>query len=52
MLQGKFEDASRLWIIFRLKRNEHFDKLFFEKPETNNNPLSSVNVKTDDTGGY
>jgi hypothetical protein len=52
MLQGKFEDASRLWIIFRLKGNEHFDKLFFERPETNNNPMNTINARTDDTGGY
>ncbi|MCA6471288.1 MAG: hypothetical protein IM591_12965 [Chitinophagaceae bacterium] len=52
MLQGKFEDASRLWIIFRLKGNEHFDKLFFERPETNNNPKNIINARTDDTGGY
>lgn len=52
MLQGKFEDASRLWIIFRLKDNEHFDKLFFDKPETNNNPLNTANIRTEDTGGY
>lgn len=52
MLQGKFEDASRLWIIFRLKDNEHFDKLFFDRPETNNNPLNIVNIRTEDTGGY
>jgi hypothetical protein len=52
MLQGKFEDASRLWIIFRLKGNEHFDKLFFERPDTNNNPMNTINARTDDTGGY
>lgn len=52
MLQGKFEDASRLWIIFRLKGNEHFDKLFFERPETNNNPMNSIQARTDDTDGY
>ncbi len=52
MLQGKFEDASRLWIIFRLKGNEHFDKLFFERPETNNNPMNTIHARTDDTGGY
>jgi hypothetical protein len=52
MLQGKFEDASRLWIIFRLKDNEHFDKLFFDRYETNNNPLNTVNIRTDDIGGY
>jgi len=52
MLQGKFEDASRLWIIFRLKGNEHFDKLFFERPVTNNNPMNIINARTDDTGGY
>jgi hypothetical protein len=52
MLQGKFEDASRLWIIFRLKGNEHFDKLFFERPETNNNTMNTINARTDDTGGY
>jgi hypothetical protein len=51
MLQGKFEDASRLWIIFRLKGNEHFDKLFFERPETNNT-MNTINARTDDTGGY
>ncbi len=52
MLQGKFEDASRLWIIFRIKGNEHFDKLFFERPETNNNPMNTIHARTDDTGGY
>lgn len=52
MLQGKFEDASRLWIIFRLKANEHFDKLFFERPETNNNSMNTIHARTDDTGGY
>jgi hypothetical protein len=52
MLQGKFEDASRLWIILRLKGNEHFDKLFFERPETNNTTFNTAKVKTDDEGGY
>jgi len=52
MLQGKFDDASRLWIIFRLKGNEHFDKLFFEEPETNNNPMNTIHARIDDTGGY
>lgn len=52
MLQGKFDDASRLWIIFRLKDNEHFDKLFFDRYETNNNPSNTVNIRTDDIGGY
>lgn len=52
MLKGKFEDASRLWIIFRIKGNEHFDKLFFERPETNNNTTNPISARTDDTGGY
>jgi hypothetical protein len=52
MLQGKFEDASRLWIILRLKGNEHFDKLFFERPETNNTTFNTAKFKTDDDGGY
>jgi len=52
MLQGNFEDASRLWIILRLKGNEHFDKLFFERPETNNTTFNTAKVKSDDDGGY
>lgn len=52
MLMGRFTDASRLWMIFRLKENEHFDKLFFDKPETNNTTLNPALIKTDDSGGY
>jgi hypothetical protein len=52
MLKGNFEDASRLWIILRLKGNEHFDKLFFERPETNNTTFNTAKVKSDDDGGY
>jgi hypothetical protein len=52
MLKGNFEDASRLWIILRLKGNEYFDKLFFERPETNNTTFNIAQVKTDDDGGY